>query len=233
VAPHSLPFWAERLRSYGVASDQETERFGQPVLPFMDPDGMPVELVATDDALPVKDWAGNPVPADHTLRGFHGATLAVAAAQPSADLLTEHFGFRHVATEGRRYRYVAPGSETGRYLDLLELPGQPRGQLGTGSVHHIAFRVPDDAAQAHWLNRLNSAGYRVTDVQDRQYFRSIYFREPGGVLFEIATDPPGFLADESEAQLGCALRLPPWLEPQRRDIERILPRLDRPGVTAL
>ena len=117
------------------------------------------------------------------------------------------------------------------FYDVLHLPDGERGWDGAGIVHHVAWRTPDDDQQLAWQQDIATSGLRVTPVMDRQYFRSIYFREPGGVLFEIATDPPGFLADESEAQLGSALRLPPWLEPQRRDIERILPKLDRPGVT--
>jgi glyoxalase family protein len=147
----------------------------------------------------------------------------------SAALLTGEFDFTLVGTEGTRTRFAAPGDTGARFVDLVESAGQGRGRLGAGSIHHIAFRNRDDAAQLAWRDGLLAAGLHVTEIRDRQYFHSIYFREPSGVLFELATDPPGFLWDEDPATLGMALRLPPWLEAQRSEIERRLPAIVRPG----
>ena len=154
-------------------------------------------------------------------------TLWLAEVEPTAQLLTEHLGYRFVGQEGRRYRYQAAGSDAGLYIDILHRPGYPVGQFGAGSIHHIAFRTLGDDEQGEYLAHLRQAGQRVTPVQDRQYFHSIYFRSPGGVLFEIATDPPGFTLDESIPELGTSLKLPPWLEPQRRAIEESLPPIER------
>jgi glyoxalase family protein len=145
--------------------------------------------------------------------------------------LVDYFGFEEVAHEGNRTRFSAAGNGVGRAVDLVTMPNQGRGQLGAGSIHHVAFRARDDAGQRAWQARLLAAGRNVTDVRDRQYFHSIYFREPGGVLYEIATDAPGFLVDESPATLGTTLKLPPWLEPQRADIEARLPAIVRFGAT--
>lgn len=232
VAKDALDAWEERLRASGVTPAARQTRFGDPVLPFQDPDGLQIELVGVDDPPPVTHWQQGPVPADMALAGFHSTTLLVAGLGPSAALLADYFGFEQIGAEGSRTRFTARGSGAGRIVDLVTMPNQGRGRLGAGSVHHIAYRVPDDAAQRAWQERLVNAGLNVTDVRDRQYFRSIYFREPGGVLYELATEPPGFLIDESPDALGASLELPPWLEPQRADLEAQLPPIARTGETA-
>jgi glyoxalase family protein len=223
----SLPYWRERLEHLGVS---EGTRFGETVLTFTDPDGMRLELI-TQDALPeVRHWVEGPVPQEHALRGFHSVTLWVGHAKGTARLLTQHLGFEPSGeaqdAEGTRYRFKAPGGAAGTTIDLVERPGRFPGRLGTGSIHHIALRARNDREQNEWLEALSSAGFNVTTVQDRQYFHSVYFREPGGVLFEIATDNPGFTTDEPVETLGRQLKLPSWLEPVRERIETKLPLLD-------
>lgn len=229
VPADALGYWEKRLAEFGVSTAQPQVRFGEKVLPFQDPDGLWLELIAGDDVPQIDHWHEGPIPADAALRGFHSTTLQVTQAAASARLLTELFGWKQTGVEGKRTRIVAPGGAAGRIVDLVEIPQQGRGRLGAGSVHHIAFRVADDQTQLAWRARLVEEGFHVTDVRDRQYFRSIYFREPSGVLYELATDGPGFLLDESRATLGEGLRLPPWLEPRRAEIQQQLPAITRPG----
>ncbi len=203
----SLEGWAERLPD-AVAGT----RFGQDTLAFSDPDGMRLELVATGGE-------------GSKITGFHGVTLAEVSRDKTAKLLTETFGYNLLASEGNRFRYA---SSAGDVVELLVQPEVKRGTQGSGSVHHVAFRAETDEIQNAWLLELNKLGYRTTDILDRQYFHSIYFREPGGVLFEIATDPPGFTFDETPETLGTHLKLPPWLEPRRGEIETMLPKLELP-----
>jgi glyoxalase family protein len=227
IPPASVDFWRARLLEHDIAVDAGETRFGAAVLAFADPDGMPLELIADDRALTLQLWAAGPVPAAHALRGFHSATLWLSQAEPTGRYLTDLLGFTEVNRAGHRIRYQGAGADIGLYVDLVERPGQPRGRMGAGSVHHLAFRTVDDAEQLEYQRALHQAGVGVTPVRDRQYFHSIYFREPGGVLFEIATDAPGFAYDEPVAELGQHLKLPSWLETQRTQIERLLPSLER------
>jgi glyoxalase family protein len=192
---------------------------------------MAIEVIVTDDPASFRFWDGGPIPQQHALRGFHGVTLWLTDVEKTAQLLTEQLGYTFVGQEDNRYRYRGASNDVGLYVDLLHRPGQPYGNFGAGSIHHIAFRTVDDREQLEYRQLLTSAGHGVTGVRDRQYFRSIYFRSPGGVLFEIATDAPGFLYDESIEELGQNLKLPPWLEPQRREIEAVLPRFVRKPVS--
>ena len=219
----SVVYWRERLTDHGLIVGESQTRFGAEVISFQDPDGMIVELVAHDGRATFQYWADGPIPSEHALQGFFSATLWVAEAQGTADLLTDSLGFTFAGQEGNRSRFQAADDDIGLTIDLLERPGMPSGRLGVGSVHHIAFRTTDDNEQAEYLESLRRDGYNVSPVMDRQYFHSIYFRSPGGVLFEIATDAPGFLYDEPIDELGTHLKLPPWLEAQRADIERNLP----------
>jgi glyoxalase family protein len=223
----SVAYWQARLAEHGVVAGETSERWGETVLPFRDPDGMMLELVGTDRAPLFDHWADGPVPEAHALRGFHSVTLWVDEAATTAKILQESLGYSAAGQEGNRSRFVAGSDAMGVGVDLLQRPGAARGRFGAGSIHHIAFRVADDAEQLAYLDALRGAGLQVTPVQDRQYFHSIYYRVPAGVLFEMATDPPGFLLDESRETLGTALRLPPWLEDQRAQIERALPPLRR------
>ena len=230
IRPASVGFWLDTLAQQGVAVQARETRFGADVIAFDDPDGMRLELIASADPGTLRFWEDGPIPEAHALRGFHGVTLWLDAVEPTAELLVGEMGYKLVGQEGRRTRFAGAGSDVGLYVDVVERPGGESGRFGAGSIHHIAFRTADDAEQQEYLARLRRAGYRVTPVQDRQYFRSIYFREPGGVLFEIATDAPGFLIDESMADLGDSLKLPAWLEPRRADIARVLPPFERKPV---
>ncbi len=221
----SLDYWRQRLERHGVASDCRT-RFGETVLRFADPDGIPIELVATAaDAR--SGWQCHPdVPAARSLRGLHTAELTVRAAGPTEALLTGPMGYRLARREGNRARFeAATGGGSGHFIDVLAAPTALPGAGGSGTVHHLAWSVPDDATERELQHSLGRAGYAVSEVRDRNYFHSIYYREPGGVLFEIATASPGFTVDEPVATLGAALQLPTAFEPARREIERRLPPL--------
>ncbi|MFN2163044.1 MAG: ring-cleaving dioxygenase, partial [Candidatus Promineifilaceae bacterium] len=226
----SLDFWQNRLSEHGVIPGEQQKRFGSEVLPFQDPDGMIVELIVDEVPADIQLWEKGPVPSEHALHGFHGATLWVGDAKATADLLTGSMGYTLSGQEGNRYRFQAAGDGRGRTLDLLERPGELYGRLGAGSVHHIAFRTKNDEEQLAYQSALRAEGYNVTPVQDRQYFHSIYYRVPSGVLFEIATDTPGFLIDETVEELGTGLRLPPWLESNRERISRKLPPVETKPV---
>ncbi|HEY0943663.1 MAG TPA: ring-cleaving dioxygenase [Opitutaceae bacterium] len=221
--PSALDYWHDRLARYDVAVERRT-RFGEAVLAFSDPDGIPVEIVAVekDDR---RGWTGAGIPVEHALRGMHTVELTVSDSQPTADLLTDLMGYTLVRREGNRARFEAAPGGSGRYVDVIGGAKAPRGVPGAGTVHHIAFRVADDAAELAMQERLLEAGYHVSDVRDRDYFRSIYYRERGGILFEIATDIPGFAVDEPAASLGTALKLPKQFEAARAQIERALPPL--------
>ena len=221
VPEGSLDYWRERLESHGVTVDDVETRFGAEVLPFADGDGQPLELVESESA--VDPWADGPVPVDAAVRGFHGVTLQSARPDATGRVL-ELLGLERTAETADRVRYVAPGDRA-TVVDLLTRES-PRGRPGVGTVHHVAFRVPDAETQMAWRETLSEAGQHVTPQKDRQYFQSIYFREPGGVLFEIATDGPGFTADESVESLGSELKLPSWLEDDREEIRANLPPLD-------
>ncbi|MFD1703320.1 ring-cleaving dioxygenase [Methylopila henanensis] len=222
----SIGWWAQRFVEAGVPHENPVVRFGETVLAFKDPDGLSLALVGVEGAEAEEAWDGGPVPAEHAIRGFHGVTLLLDKAEATAAVLTGVFGHREVGREGNVVRYSAGEEGYGRFVDLREVGGFLRGRPGGGSVHHIAFRAADDAAQAEMVRKLvEEHGLGVTEQKDRNYFRSVYFREPGGVLFEIATDEPGFAADEPAERLGEALKLPPFLEPLRPRIEERLPAL--------
>jgi len=229
VPEGSLGFWVERLVAGGIPHDGPVRRFDEQVLSFADPDGMLLELVARADALPTA-WHGGPVPAEHGIRGFHGVTLWVNGDPGTQALLTGPLGFRVAAEADGRTRLLG-WAPIGNVVDLRQVGGFWRGEGGVGTVHHVAFRAGDDAAQDDVRRQLIDQDVPTTPVQDRQYFRSIYFREPGGVLFEVATDGPGFTTDESPAELGTGLRLPAWLEPDRAAIEQALPPITLPEAS--
>ena len=220
----SIGYWTHRLLEKGVTHGAPEKRFGETVLPFADPDGMRFALIGVTGAENEEAWSAD-IPAEHSIRGFHGVTLLVHTAAPTAAILTDVLGFREIAREGAlaRYRGDAP---MGAHVDLREAGDFPRGKLGRGSVHHIAFRAVDDAAQAAMAQKLvASHQMHPTEQKDRNYFRSIYFREPNGILFEIATDQPGFAVDEPASELGRSLKLPDFLEPRRAQLEAKLPPL--------
>ncbi len=229
VPAGSLGFWIERLLAQGVRYQGPTRRFEESVLAFADPDGLPLELVATESAGELPGWADGPVPADYAIRSLHGATIWEDGDTGAAELLTGQLGFRRVAEEGTVLRLDA-ADPRGAVLDLRRAPGFWRGAGGVGIVHHIAFRVADPAGQLARRKALEQAGYNVTSVLDRTYFHSIYFREPGGVLFEVATDGPGFTVDEGASELGTSLKLPAGLEVARDRVAEALPPIVLPSA---
>jgi len=227
----SSGWWRDRLAALGVEVEIPPTRFGAPVTAFADPDGMRFELIEAGGDDGVQPWLGAAIPAAHAIRGFHSVSLASLRPEHTARVLTDLLGFRAAGEENGRRRFVAGAGDpgVGAVVDLVEAPGA-RGQTGAGSVHHVAFRARDAEHQLEFQRALAAGGLRVTDVAERCYFQSIYFREPGGVLFEIATDPPGMTLDEPLDRLGEALRLPPWYETLRPRLERSLPALRVPAV---
>ena len=222
VPEGSLGWWQLRLERFGVRSEPPRQRFDEEVLTLLDPDGLKVELVAhvNDDREP---WLAGPIPPEQAIRGFDAVTLAEWNLDVTAGVLTGVMGLREAGEHGDRFRFEAGSGGPGTRVDLVVRPDAPRGHVAAGTVHHVAWRTPDDEQQKAWFETLVERGLHPSPILDRQYFHSVYFREPGGVLFEIATDPPGFTLDEAVDALGSSLRLPPWLEPERPHIESILP----------
>jgi glyoxalase family protein len=222
----SIAYWTHRLVANGVEHDAPLTRFGESVLSLRDPDGMSLALVGVgggkkDD----KAWTREDIPAEHAVRGFHGVTLLLDQAAPTGAILTDVLGFREAGRDGQHVRYRA-SEGVGGVVDIRKADGFLPGRMGRGSVHHIAFRAATDSEQAAMARRLaENHDIQPTEQKNRQYFRSIYFREPGGILFEIATDDPGFTIDEPLATLGSQLKLPAFLEARRKDLETILPSL--------
>jgi glyoxalase family protein len=218
VPAGSLDYWEKRLADNGVLAERNGKRFNEDVLTLADPDGMKIELVAHADAPELVAPRYADVPKEYDLRGFYGVTLLHTALAPTEKALNV-LGFTKVEEEGNRVRFrCAAGNILGNQIDIVVEPQAKYGSSGAGSVHHIAFRAQDDAAQEAWRGEI-AKHLSVTPVQDRDYFHSIYFREPGGVLFELATDNPGFGIDEPAETLGESLHIPAWLEPQRGAIE--------------
>lgn len=228
VPAGSLEWWAARFRNFRVPFRDPARRLGEEVLSFRDRDGLELELVAPAQPDPREPWSGGGVPESCAIRGLHAVSAQEEGYEKTARLLADTLSFSQTASEGNRFRYAADAGGPGEYLDLLCAPDAPPARGGAGTVHHIAWRAADDAVQLAWRQKIADAGRNVSPVLDRQYFRSIYFREPGGVLFEIATDGPGFATDEAPADLGKKLQLPPWLEPMREQIESNLPRIQMP-----
>lgn len=228
VAPDALDFWRERLTEHGVTVGEAETRFGETVLPFYDPDGLRLHLVPTaGDTRP--GWAGGPIPAGWAIRGVHAVTLPERSVERTTALMTDTLGFRPVQTEGGWTRYALGDGGPGAFADVQAAPGLAPGQIAVGSIHHVAWRTPDDAQQEGWLRQISGLGLGVSPVMDRDYFHSIYFREPGGILFEIATDLPGFATDETSETLGAHLQLPTQYEADRAQIEAGLPPIRVPG----
>lgn len=219
----SLNYWQERLQRHEIKVARES-RFGETVLTFADPDGIPVDIVAVESDQR-RGWQGADIPAEHALRGLHTAELTVRNAELTEQLLTRDMDFRLVRREGKRARFESGPGGSGTLADVIENPSPQIGRGGVGTIHHIAWRVPDDDAQLAMQTRLDQAGHGVSDVRDRSYFRSIYYREHGGILFELATDVPGFAVDEPVASLGTALKLPPQFEKSRPQLTLSLPPL--------
>ena len=219
VPAGSLGWWTEHFRALGADATVSTTTSDEERLSLRDPDGLQLDLVASSVDDPRDPWDSASVPARYAVRGQHSSVLTVADPTGTLAVLTDELGMHVVSEQGNRTRVASGDGLPGTIVDIIADPtGQP-GLTAGGTVHHIAFRVPDQATQAVWRDQLIDHGYQVTEILDRQYFTSIYFREPGGVLFEVATDTPGFDIDEPLLDLGRSLKLPPWLEPSREDIE--------------
>jgi glyoxalase family protein len=224
IPPESIGFWRDRLDSYGVRVRGPEPRFGEDVLAFDDPDGLAVELVAgpgTARRALWQPWEQSAVTAEHQIRGIHAVTITERDLAPTVPFLTERLAFTTVAEHANRHRLVS-GDGSGGFLDLVVQPDATISRGGAGTIHHVAWRTPDDAEHAAWHAAIQRLRVPISDIIDRFWFKSIYFHEPGGALFEIATDGPGFAADEPVETLGSRLVLPPWLEARRAQIEATL-----------
>lgn len=254
IPENSFEYWINRLKSQGVSYTGPVKRFedsNEQVITLYDPDGMEIELIAHKDAEKKKDhvWRNGPIPEEFATRGFHSATLSLEGYERTADLLIENMGFSKTKSDGKRFRFEIKDKEKiidrfysnkqKRELDLLNssstvdlvcLPYTQRGSMGVGTIHHIAWRTPNDESQLDVRKTIVNTGLDATPVIDRTYFHSVYFREPGGILFEITTDSPGFMIDQKEEELGQKLLLPKWFEPERDNLERILPKVRVPTL---
>ncbi|WP_108663489.1 ring-cleaving dioxygenase [Acuticoccus kandeliae] len=225
IPQSAVGYWTHRLLEKGVEADRAERRFGETAITFKDPDGMRIALVAVPGIEDEIGWTGNGVPIESAIRGVHSVDLLLKEAAPTGEILTDVLGFKEVGRDGSTVRFAAEGAPYGGVVDIHEVGDFLRGRSGAGTVHHVAFRA-DEAGQAAMAAKLRGEHrMRTTDQVDRDYFRSVYFREPGGVLFEIATDDPGFAVDEPLASLGGALKLPKNYEPFRSEIEAKLPEL--------
>lgn len=233
VPAGSLGYWDDRLGENAVDRAPIEERFGERTLPFRDPHGLGLALVETSDERDWVSWEESPVPPSRQIRGLHAARPKVRDLGPTRTLLEEVLGFEQAGEEAGWHRFGADGGSSGGWIDVAEAPGGPRGAWGTGAVHHVAWRVRDAAEQDVLRARLERAGLSPTPPIDRFWFRSVYFKEPGGVLFELATEGPGFAVDETVERLGERLVLPPWLEARREEIEAALPPLDTPAPASV
>jgi len=219
VPKGSLEFWIERFEKYNVIYNKPAEKFGERYLTFLDPDGLKLELIEQNTEDTRKPWETDEVKAAHATRGFHNVTLTLNSITGTAAVLTDIFGYKLVGQESNRYRYATDAIDQASIVDLVELPAEKHGHVANGTVHHVAFRVLNDEILMHFREKVAEKNLNITPQIDRQYFHSLYFREPGGVLFEIATDNPGFTIDETLEDLGKGLKLPAQYESRRADIE--------------
>jgi len=226
VPEGSFDAWIKRFEEHNVIYNKPAEKFGEQYLTFLDPDGLKLELIAPKNVDERKPFETAEVKAVMATRGFYNTTLTLNDIKPTADILTDIFGYKLIGQEVNRYRFATDAIDTANIIDLVELPTEQRGLGANGTVHHVAFRVKDDAMQMAFREKIENAGHHITPQIDRNYFHSLYFREPGGVLFELATDNPGFTVDEPLNELGTHLKLPAQYEPMRKKIEAHLAPLD-------
>jgi glyoxalase family protein len=226
----SISYWRERLQAAGVAVEPTMEKYGAPTLHFRDQDGLSLNLIGIDHEQPFVAWEQSPVPPEHQICGLFAAQLTLHALGATERVLTEILGFVpvEVSETAALYRVGQPGEWGFGYLEIVVAPDAPRGRWGRGCMHHLAWRVRDEQHLNQLRERIAQIGLQPTPVIDRYWFKSVYFREPGGVIFELATDGPGFGVDEPAESLGERLVLPPWLEPRRAEIEAQLPPLKYP-----
>lgn len=226
VPEGSFDFWMKRFEQFNVVYNKPSEKFGEQYLPFLDPDGLKLELTIPKIADNRTPWTTSEISADVATRGFHNVTLTLNKIEGTAAVLTQIFGYKLLEQSGNRYRYITDAVNQAAIVDLVELPSEQRGIGGAGTNHHVAFRVKGEQTLMFFRQKVEEAGLHITEKIDRNYFYSLYFREPGGVLFEIATDNPGFGIDEAWDKLGTNLLLPPQYEGRRSEIEAVLPSLD-------
>lgn len=225
VPENSLDFWTERLNNNNVRITGSGTRFGESYLSFHDADGLPLSLIVPQSGDRRQPWQTKEVSAAVATKGFHSVTLTLRSITETAKVLTDIFDYTLKKQEGNRYRYVTNAVEAASIVDLLENPHDARAINAGGTIHHVAFRVKDEDVLMHFREKVLRYGLNITPKIDRNYFFSLYFREPGGVLFELATDNPGFSVDEPVAELGTHLKLPPQYEASRSEIEKVLPAL--------
>jgi glyoxalase family protein len=226
VPAGSLEFWKERFINEDVRHGEISQRFGEQYLSFKDPDGLNINLIVSRTEDDREPWTTDEIPARYAIRGFHSITLTLRSILPTATILTEIFGYQQSQQEGDRTRYVTDAVENASIVDLVEAPSGSAGYNAAGTNHHVAFRVKDDTILMEFRDKILKKGLHITPKIDRDYFFSLYFREPGGVLFELATDNPGFMRDEPLNELGTHLKLPKQYESSRAKIEAVLPKLD-------
>lgn len=225
VPESSFEFWLDRFKENNVSIGEVSERFGEKIIPFKDPDGLSLSLIIPAKTDLRKPWETAEVKQENATRGFHSTTLSLEKIDETAKVLTDLFGYRLLSQEGNRYRFITDTVETASIVDLLELPGGHRGRNAAGTNHHVAFRVKNEEIQMEFREKILTKNLQITPKIDRDYFFSLYFREPGGVLFEIATENPGFTVDEPLSELGTHLMLPHQHAHLREDLEKILPKL--------
>jgi len=230
IPDNSIDFWIERLSEHSIIFEGQLKRFDEDTLIFSDPDGIQLELVSTKGANFPNSWGEGTVPSQYAIGGFYGVTLSVRKNETTNVLLKNVFGFEAGPISGERSRYQSQENTVGSVVDVLTLAGAPFGGMSAGNIHHVAFRVRNEEEQEKWRQKISAIGYHVTPIIDRNYFKSIYFREHSGVLFELATDSPGFTVDESEENLGRELKLPSWYENQRESIEQNLLPINIPYI---
>ncbi|PIF29680.1 glyoxalase family protein [Flavobacterium sp. 9] len=226
VPKGSLDFWQERFEKYNVIYNKPAEKFGEKYLTFLDPDGLKLELIESKTGDNRKAWETDEVKADVATKGFHNITLTLNSIKATATILTDIFGYKLIDQDVNRYRYATDAVENAAIVDLVELPEEKRGLGANGTVHHVAFRVENDEILMHFREKIEEYGLQITQQIDRNYFHSLYFREPGGVLFEIATENPGFTVDEPLEELGKNLKLPAQYESDRAAIEAHLVKIN-------
>jgi glyoxalase family protein len=227
VPKGSLEFWSNRFTEAKVKHGDINERFGEHYISLEDPDGLLLNLIVPNEEDDRKQWTTKEVNEDAATKGFHSIVLTVRKAEPTAKVLTEIFGYKLLTQEGNRYRFITDATTTANIVDVVEDSNGNYGHNAGGTNHHVAFRAKDDTIMMEFREKVKSAGLNITEKIDRNYFYSLYFREPGGVLFEIASDNPGFATDESVNELGTHLMLPSQYESYRSRIEEWLPVLNQ------
>lgn len=226
IPQNAFSFWIDRFHQLGIPFQGPETRFGEKLIRITDPDGLMLELITVADPLPDTGWAIDDIPADMAIRGFHSVTLWLDKPEKTTALMTNYFGFKSIGVEDSRERFSTGLPGVGQIIDVRTLPGVWRGKPGAGTIHHVAVRAGNDEQELVLREALSDGGFHVTPVVDRYYFHSVYFRERNGILFELATDNPGFDVDEPVESLGQTLQIPPQYREHGEAIAKALPSLD-------